>query len=253
MKTALVTGATAGFGRAIATRLAKLNYRLIITGRRQERLTELKNSLTANHKIEVVDLCFDVRNNDECKNALASLPDDFKNIDLLINNAGLAAGASPFDESLMSDFEQMIDTNIKGLLYMTELIVPNMISRKSGHIINISSIAGIEVYPNGHVYCATKHAVNAITKGLRIDLLKYGIRVSSISPGMAETEFSIVRYHGDEEKAKNVYKGVIPLNADDIADAMEFIVTRPAHVCIQDILLSPTQQANTYISHRKEN
>jgi NADP-dependent 3-hydroxy acid dehydrogenase YdfG len=251
MKTALITGATSGFGEAIAYRLAKLNYQLIITGRRQERLSNLKNELINTYKIDVVDLCFDVRDHAACKEAVLSLPENFKNIDLLINNAGLAAGASPFNESLMSDFEQMIDTNVKGLLYMTELIIPTMIERKSGHIINISSIAGVEVYPNGHVYCATKHAVNAITKGLRLDLVKYGIRVSSVSPGMAETEFSIVRYHGDTEKAKNVYQGIAPLCADDIADSVEFIVTRPGHVCIQDILLTPTQQANTYISNRK--
>ena len=152
----------------------------------------------------------------------------------------------------MADFEQMVDTNIKGLLFITKLIVPGMVERKSGHIINISSIAGIEVYPGGSVYCATKHAVNAITKGLRIDLVKYGIKVSSMSPGMAETEFSLVRYHGDAEKAKAVYSGLVPLNAEDIADAVEFIITRPKHVSINDIQINPAQQANTYISFRNE-
>jgi NADP-dependent 3-hydroxy acid dehydrogenase YdfG len=248
---ALITGVTSGFGRAIAFRLARLNYNLIITGRRVERLEELTKQLRSEFPIEVMPLCFDVRDNAACTKAIESIPENLKNIDLLINNAGLAAGASPFDESDLADYDQMIDTNVKGLLYVTKLIVPEMIARQSGHIINISSIAGIEVYPNGSVYCASKHAVNAITKGLRIDLVKHGIKVSSISPGMAETEFSVVRYHGDEEKAKAVYAGLTPLNAEDIADTVEFIVTRPAHVSINDIQINPSQQANTYIAHRK--
>ncbi|NDP21651.1 MAG: SDR family NAD(P)-dependent oxidoreductase [Paludibacter sp.] len=250
MKTALITGATSGFGRAIALRLAALGYHIIITGRRNEHLQELKNVLVDEFSVDVHTLCFDVRNNNACTIAIQSLPENFKNIDLLVNNAGLAAGTSPFQESDLNDYDQMIDTNVKGLLYMTKLIVPGMIEKQSGHIINISSIAGIEVYPNGSVYCASKHAVNAITKGLRIDLVKYGIKVSSISPGMAETEFSVVRYHGDEEKAKAVYAGFTPLNADDIADTVEFIVTRPDHVSINDIQINPSQQANTYITHR---
>lgn len=250
MKTALVTGATSGFGRSIALRLARLGYNLIITGRRVERLETLTKELQDNNSIKVLPLCFDIRSNDTCTKAIQSLPADFKQIDLLINNAGLAAGASPFQDSDLADFDQMIDTNVKGLLYITKLIVPGMIQQKSGHIINLSSIAGIEVYPSGNVYCATKHAVNAITKGLRIDLVKYGIKVSSVSPGMAETEFSTIRYHGNEEKAKAVYAGLTPLNAEDIADAVEFIVTRPAHVSINDIQINPSQQANTYIAHR---
>jgi len=252
MKTALITGTTSGFGKAIALRLAKLGYRLIITGRRKERLDELTDRLKAEYSTEVIPLCFDVRDKEACKNAIASIPENFRNIDVLVNNAGLAAGAAPFDESLEDDFERMIDTNIKGLLYITKLIVPGMIERQSGHIVNISSISGIEVYPNGSVYCATKHAVNAITKGLRIDLVKHNIKVSSISPGMVETEFALVRYHNDEEKAKAVYKGIVPLNADDIAETLEFIVTRPAHVNIIDIQINPTQQANTYITNRKQ-
>jgi len=250
MKTALITGATSGFGRAIALRLAALGYQIIITGRRNERLQNLRNALVDEFSIDVHTLCFDVRNNNDCTIAIQSLPESFKSIDLLINNAGLAAGALPFQESDLNDYDQMIDTNVKGLLYMTKLIVPGMIEKQSGHIINISSIAGIEVYPNGSVYCASKHAVNAITKGLRIDLVKYGIKVSSVSPGMAETEFSLVRYHGDEEKAKAVYAGLTPLNAEDIADTVEFIVTRPDHVSINDIQINPSQQANTYITHR---
>ena len=250
MKTALITGATSGFGKAISFRLAGLGYQLIITGRRQERLEELSKKLISDYSVNVQTLCFDVRENEACTKAFQSLPETFQDIDLLINNAGLAAGASPFDESDLADFDQMIDTNVKGLLYMTKLIVPGMIKRKSGHIINLSSIAGIEVYPTGSVYCASKHAVNAITKGLRLDLVKYGIKVSSVSPGMAETEFSLVRYHGDSDKAKAVYAGLTPLNAEDITDAIEFIVTRPPHVSINDIQLNPAQQANTYISNR---
>jgi len=248
---AFITGVTSGFGKAIAFRLAGLGYNIVITGRRAERLNQLTQQLIEKYPVKVLSLCFDVRDNEACTNAIKSLPFEFANIDLLINNAGLAAGASAFQDSDLADFEQMIDTNIKGLLYITKLIIPGMIARESGHIINISSIAGIEVYPNGSVYCATKHAVNAITKGLRIDLLKHGIKVSSVSPGYAETEFSIIRYHGDEEKAKAVYAGLIPLNAEDIADTVEFIITRPAHVSINDIQLNPAQQANTFISHRK--
>lgn len=250
MKTALITGATSGFGRAIAFRLAGLGYNLIVTGRRQERLDALSIELNSSSNVEVYPICFDVRDNNACKLAIESIPQSLRNIDVLINNAGLAAGALPFDESDLADYDQMIDTNVKGLLYITKLIVPIMITKQSGLIINISSIAGIEVYPNGSVYCASKHAVNAITKGLRIDLVKHGIKVSSISPGMAETEFSLVRYHGDEVKAKAVYKGLTPLNSEDIADTVEFIVTRPSHVSINDIQINPSQQANTYISHR---
>ena len=250
MKTAFITGATSGFGKAIAFRFAALGYNLIVTGRREERLNELIRELNSKYKIEILPLCYDIRDNEACKTAFSSLPEFFKHIDILINNAGLAAGASPFQESDLADYELMIDTNVKGLLYMTKLIVPGMIEQHSGHIVNISSIAGIEVYPNGSVYCASKHAVNAITKGLRIDLIKHGIKVSSVSPGMAETEFSIVRYHGDENKAKAVYGGLTPLIADDIADAVEYIVTRPAHVSINDIQINPAQQANTYIAYR---
>lgn len=250
MKTALVTGVTSGFGRAFALRLAKLGYRLVITGRRNERLMELATLLESEYNTEVFPLCFDVRNRDACSQAIGSIPESFSKIDLLVNNAGLAAGASPFEESELDDFERMIDTNVKGLLYITKLIVPGMIQRKCGHIVNISSIAGIEVYPNGNVYCATKHAVAAITKGLRIDLVKHGIKVSSISPGLVETEFSVVRYHGDVDKAKAVYSGIIPLDAEDIADILEFIVTRPDHVSINDVQVNPRQQANTYVIDR---
>jgi NADP-dependent 3-hydroxy acid dehydrogenase YdfG len=252
MKTAFITGVTSGFGKAFAIRLAKLGYRLVITGRRSDRLESLANELRNKYQTELKTLCFDVRDNEACEKAINSLEAEFKNIDLLVNNAGLAAGSAPFDQSLLNDFERMIDTNVKGLLYITKLIVPTMIARQTGHIVNISSIAGIEVYPNGSVYCASKHAVNAITKGLRLDLVKYGIKVSSISPGMVETEFSIVRFDGDVEKANNVYAGIIPLDAEDIADTLEFIVTRPDHVSINDIQINPKQQANTFLTHRKQ-
>lgn len=246
----MITGATSGFGRAIALRLAKLGYRIIVTGRRKPLLDALVSEIKEKYTSEIIALNFDVRDNGACTQAIQSLQGEYRSIDILVNNAGLAAGASPFNESSLDDFNRMIDTNVKGLLQITKLVVPTMMERKTGLIINLSSIAGIEVYPNGHVYCASKHAVNAITKGLRIDLVKYGIRVSSISPGMAETEFSIVRYHGDEEKAKAVYTGLTPLNAEDIADAVEYIVTRPPHVEICDIQINPAQQANTYISNR---
>ncbi len=251
MKTALITGTTSGFGHAIAFRLAKLGgYKLIITGRRTERLNELTKQLQNDFSIDVHALCFDVRDNKACTEAFKSIPEAFQQIDILINNAGLAAGTLPFDQSDLADYDQMIDTNVKGLIYITKLVVPGMIAQQSGLIINLSSIAGLEVYPNGSVYCASKHAVNAITKGLRLDLVKHGIKVSSVSPGMAETEFSIVRYQGDEEKARAVYTGLTPLNAEDIADTIEFIVTRPSHVSINDIQINPAQQANTYIAHR---
>lgn len=249
---ALITGATSGFGKAIAERMSALGYDLIITGRRNDRLQKLTQDISREHEVKVTPLCFDIQDKNACRLAFESLPEEMKSIDLLVNNAGLASTALPFQESNMEDLEQMIDTNVKGLLYMTQLVVPHMIEHKKGHIINISSIAGIEVYPNGSVYCASKHAVNAITKGLRLDLIHHGIKVSSVSPGMADTEFSVVRFHGDKNKAEAVYAGLVPLSADDIADAVEFIVNRPAHVSINDIQINPVQQANTYISHRDQ-
>jgi 3-hydroxy acid dehydrogenase / malonic semialdehyde reductase len=250
MKTALVTGATSGFGKAFALRLAQLNYRIIITGRRNDRLLAVESEIKNLYHVEVLPLCFDIRSKASCEKAIQSLPKAFSTIDLLVNNAGLAAGASPFQDSDIDDFERMLDTNVKGLIYITKLIVPGMINRKAGHIVNISSIAGLEVYSNGSVYCASKHAVKALTQGLRLDLLQYGIKVSSISPGMVETEFATVRYHGDTEKAKAVYAGIVPLNADDIADVLEFIVTRPDHVMINDVHINPKQQATTFLTHR---
>ena len=251
-KTALITGATSGIGKAAAKKLAALGYNLIITGRRNELLKSLQTEIDANHEKTMI-LNFDVRNRDAAISAWNSLPEEWKKIDLLINNAGLAAGADPINTGIWDNWERMIDTNIKGLLAVSQLVIPGMIERKCGHIINVSSIAGFEVYANGNVYCASKHAVHAITKGMRIDLLQYNIKVSSISPGMVETEFSIVRYNGDKAKADNVYKGLTPLYAEDVADAIEFMITRPAHVNVNDMLLMPASQASGVYSYRNEN
>ena len=249
---AFITGTTAGFGKAIALRMAKLGYHLIITGRRKERLDSLAETLQSEFSVKVLPLCFDVREREACRSSVENLPEEWKKIDVLVNNAGLASGSAPFNEFDIDDWDKMIDTNVRGLLYISRYITPLMVAAKSGHIINLSSIAGREVYPSGNVYCATKHAVNAISQGMRIDLLKHNIKVSSISPGAAETEFSLVRFHGDQAKADAVYQGLTPLNAEDIADAVEYIVTRPAHVNINDIFITPTRQANTYLYNRTE-
>lgn len=244
-KIALITGSTSGIGEACARTLAKLDYDLIIVGRREDRLLKLKNELEESFNSDIYTIQLDVRNQDNVEIAINNLPSNWKNIDLLINNAGLAVGTSDIQEGLVDDWERMIDTNVKGLLYISRSIAPLMIKNQKGHIINISSIAGKEVYPGGNVYCATKHAVEAITKGMRIDMLKHGIKVSSIAPGMVETEFSIVRYKGDNNKAKDVYNGLEPLHAEDVASTMEFIVTRPNNVNINDILIMPTAQASS--------
>ena len=250
-KIAVITGATSGIGKATARKLAKIGYNLILTGRRSERLETIKEELKS-ETVKVLSLCFDIRKTEAIDQVVQSLPEEWKKIDVLVNNAGLAAGADPIYQGLWSDWEQMIDTNIKGLLYFSKQIIPFMMERKKGHIVNVSSIAGKETYANGNVYCATKHAVEAITKGMRIDLLPYNIKVSSVSPGMVETEFSIVRYHGDKEKADNVYKGLTPLYEDDVADAIEYMVTRPSHVNINDMLIMPTAQASAVYNQRSE-
>ncbi len=249
-KIALVTGATSGIGKAVAIDLAIRGYQIIITGRRQDRLDELAHDLKINYEVDVLSLCFDIRDRQKVEEVIVSLPDDWKSIDVLINNAGLAAGLNLFDESDIDDWEKMIDTNVKGLLYISRAVAPIMVAAGKGHIVNISSIAGHQVYERGHVYCATKHAVEAITQGLRIDLLKHGIKVSAVSPGMVETEFSIVRFRGDEQKAKDFYKGLIPLSADDVADAVGYIVSRPKHVCINEMMVMPTAQASAYYNYR---
>lgn len=248
---AAITGATSGIGRAIAFQLASHEYDLILTGRREKLLNEISQTLTFEFGIRILPLCFDIRKKEEAEKYLGHLPSEWQNVDVLVNNAGLAAGFHPIHEGDLADWEQMIDTNIKGLLYATRYIVPLMTARQSGHIINISSIAGKEVYPNGNVYCATKHAIEGLTKGMRIDLLPYGIKVTSISPGAVETEFSLVRFKGDEKRAKEVYKGYQPLKAEDIAEAVWFALSRPPHVNINDILIMPAAQANAVFFDRK--
>jgi len=252
-KTALVTGATSGIGRSTAIMLAQHGYDLIITGRRNDRLDELKQLIESENRVEVLTLNFDIRDYEATKAAIDGLPLRWKTIDLLVNNAGLAAGLDTIQEGKLEKWEQMIDTNVKGLLYISQLVIPLMIARSEGHIVNIGSIAGKEVYLKGNVYCASKHAVDALTKGMRIDLLPHNIRVSSVSPGAVETEFSIVRFDGDVEAANRVYDGFIPLSPDDIAEAILFVVGRPKHVNINDILIMPTAQGNATTIFRQPN
>lgn len=252
-KIALVTGASAGIGRATAQVLAENKFNIIITGRRLKQLEELKNELGIKYKSDVHILNFDIRNEEETSKAIDSLPEAWKKIDVLVNNAGLSVGLNPLQEGVLEDWERMIDTNIKGLLYISKKVIPFMVARNSGHIVNITSIAGKEVYEKGNVYCATKSAVDAITKGMRIDLLKHNIKVTSIAPGMVETEFSIVRFKGDKQKADDVYKGFVPLSGEDVADAILYAVTRPAHVNINDMLIMPTAQASATYVNRNNN
>jgi len=243
-KIALITGASAGIGEACAIKLSENGFDLIIAGRREKNLEKLAKKIQETYKNEVLSLCLDVRNYVEVEKTINSLPEKWKNIDVLVNNAGLAVGVSPIEQGVVDDWDRMIDTNVKGLLYVTRCVSPLMVERKKGLIVNISSIAGKEAYPGGNVYCGTKHAVEAITKGMRIDLLPHNIRVSSIAPGMVETEFSLVRFKGDENKAEQVYNGFEPLKAEDIADSLLFIATRPDHVSINDILIMPSAQAS---------
>ncbi len=245
MKIALITGATSGIGRASALKFAENNFNIIITGRREEKLKELNDEILSNYSIKVHSLNFDIRNLDEVNSAIDSLPEDWKSIDVLINNAGLAVGVSQIQEGIIDDWERMIDTNIKGLLYITRKVCPLMIKQNKGHIINIASIAGKEVYPGGNVYCASKHAVDALSKAMRIDMLKHNIKVTNIAPGMVETEFSIVRFKGDSNSADKVYEGLKPLSGEDIAEVAIFAATRPPHVCINDIVVMPTSQASS--------
>ena len=247
---ALITGATSGIGEACAKRFAKASYNLIITGRRKERLNNLAEMLRKTHQIEVVELCFDVRDLNEVKKQLEGLEDSWKKIDVLINNAGLAAGKDPIQEGSIDDWDRMIDTNVKGLLYVSKTVIPWMTAQNKGDIINIASIAGKEVYPDGNVYCASKFAVDALSKAMRIDLVKHGIRVTNIAPGMVETEFSEVRFHGDKDISANVYKGFEALQAKDIADCIWFAVSRPPHVQIGDMLILPTAQASSTIVNK---
>ncbi|MDE5611757.1 MAG: SDR family NAD(P)-dependent oxidoreductase, partial [Odoribacter sp.] len=234
-KVALITGATSGIGKATALKAAQAGYDIIITGRREERLQTLAREIREKG-VEVLTLNFDIRQPEAVQQAVDSLSGNWRNIAVLVNNAGLAVGISPIQEGILDDWERMIDTNVKGLLYMTRAVAPLMIANQAGHIVNLASIAGKEVYPGGNVYCATKHAVDALSKAMRTDMLKHNIKVTNIAPGMAETEFSIVRYKGDETAAKNVYQGMTPLTDEDIADTILFAITRPAHVCLNDIV-----------------
>ena len=248
-KIALITGATSGIGKATAIALSKLSINLIICGRRQERLIALKEQLQ--NQVKVHTLSFDVRDKDTVFSSIQSLPQEFQNIDILINNAGNAHGLDPIQEGNMDDWDAMMDINVKGLLYVSKAITPGMVARKSGFVINVGSTAAKEVYPNGNVYCATKHAVDALTQGMRMDFNPYGIRVGAIHPGLVETEFSNVRFKGDDERADKVYKGFEPLHPKDIAEAIVFMVTRPAHVTIGDMVVLPTAQAAVTMIHKE--
>jgi NADP-dependent 3-hydroxy acid dehydrogenase YdfG len=253
MKTALITGATSGIDEATAYAFAEKGFRLILTGRRADRLNSIADELTGRYSTNVITLDFDVRNRQETETAINSIPDRFKSIDILVNNAGLAVGLSHVQDGNIDDWDRMIDTNIKGLLYITRTVAPLMIARRKGHIVNVGSIAGREVYENGGVYCATKHAVDALSQAMRIDMLDSGIKVTNVCPGATETEFSIIRFKGDVERAKKVYEGYHALSADDIAEIVTWIVSMPEHVCINDILIMPTAQANATKFNKIEN
>jgi 3-hydroxy acid dehydrogenase / malonic semialdehyde reductase len=247
---AIITGATSGIGYATARLLAENKFDLVITGRRKERLLKLKGELETGYKVKVLELCFDVRSRPEVIQAFSKLTDEWKSIEVLINNAGLASGLNSIQEGDIGDWEQMIDTNFKGLLYVTKEVLPLMIACEKGHIVNISSIAGHEEYEKGNVYCASKHAVSSLSKSMRIDLVKHNIKVTDVSPGMVETEFSVVRFHGDKQAAKKFYEGFIPLSAYDVADAILYILTRPSHVCINEMLIMPTAQASASVVNK---
>ncbi|MBT8234015.1 MAG: SDR family NAD(P)-dependent oxidoreductase [Saprospiraceae bacterium] len=249
-KIILITGATSGIGKASAEVFAKKGYDLIITGRRQKKLNDLSYKLAKKYAVKTLPLCFDIRILKEVKKATQKIKGKWKNIDILLNNAGLAKGFHEIHEGVIEDWDIMIDTNLKGLLYMTRMIAPSMVKKKKGHIINIASVAGKEVYPKGNVYCATKFAVDALTKAMRIDLHKYGLKVSQVAPGHVEqTEFSLVRFNGDEDKSK-IYQDFKPVNSKDIAKIVYFIASQPKHVNIQDILVMGTQQASSNFINR---
>jgi len=250
-KRVFITGATSGFGKAIAEIFARNGHDCIITGRREERLDELQRDLEQKFNVAIYTLCFDVRKKEDVNKAILGLPHEWKDIDILVNNAGLALGRDYFDEADMDDWETMLDTNVKGLLYVTRALLPSMTKRKTGHVINIGSTAAKEVYEKGNIYCASKSAVDAVSQSMRIDLLRHGIKVTAVHPGAAETEFSKVRFKGDEETAKSVYKGFKPLVAEDVASVVYFCTTLPDHVCINDLVLTSTSQANSFYFHRQ--
>jgi 3-hydroxy acid dehydrogenase / malonic semialdehyde reductase len=245
-----ITGATSGFGKAIAEKFAATGDHLIITGRRKDRLEKITTDLQKEFGINVLPLNFDVRDKESVFRELQNLPEQWRTIDILINNAGLALGRDYLDDASLDDWDTMIDTNVKGLLYVTKAVMPYLKKGAGGHIINIGSIAGKEVYEKGNAYCASKHAVDAISKSMRVDLLRHSIKVTAIHPGAAETEFSLVRFKGDETVAKSVYTGFQPLNANDIADVVLYCANLPAHVCINDLTIMPTAQASSVYFHK---
>lgn len=253
MRTVLITGASSGIGAACAKTLAREgNYRLLLCARREVRLLELKSQLEKDFEnIEIHTFVLDVQNREEVFDRIENLPASWKNVDVLINNAGLSQGLDAVQDGNPDDWDRMIDTNVKGLLYVTRVVTPLLKQSQNAHIVNLGSIAGKEVYPNGNVYCATKHAVDALNKAMRIDLLPFGIKVTAINPGMVETEFSEVRFKGDKDRAKSVYHGLIPLSGEDIAETIAFVLSRPAHVNINDLLIMPTAQANGTLVNRK--
>ncbi|MFH2035211.1 MAG: SDR family NAD(P)-dependent oxidoreductase [Candidatus Zixiibacteriota bacterium] len=250
-KIVVVTGASVGIGQAIAEIFAQNGARLILMARRMEKLRKLSDSLSKKYKTDSICIELDVRNQPDVDKVINDLPAKWKKIDILINNAGLSRGLTKLYEGELLDWEEMIDTNIKGLLYVSRAVVSGMVARKRGHIVNIGSVAGHQVYPGGNVYCATKHAVDALTRGLQLDLLDSPVRVSTVDPGMVETEFSLVRFRGDKDRAKTVYTGLRPLKAIDVAEAVLFCVTRPAHVTIQQVIIMPTDQATAMMVNRK--
>ncbi len=248
----LITGATSGIGEACAKKFAAAKHDLIITGRRKERLDELKNDLESEHGITVLPLCFDVQDKAAVFNAISTLSAEWQNIAILINNAGLALGRDNFEDADLNDWETMLNTNVHGLLYITKAVIPFMIAKKEGHIVNMGSVAGKEVYERGNGYCASKFAVDALNRAMRIDLLKHNIKVTGIHPGAVETEFSLVRYKGDTATASSTYNGIIPLTGEDIAEVIFYSTHLPAHVCINDLVITPTQQADAFYFNRNQ-
>ncbi|MBM3434766.1 MAG: SDR family NAD(P)-dependent oxidoreductase [Bacteroidetes bacterium] len=249
-KIVLITGATSGIGKACAIKFAQNGYDVIITGRRNDRLQTLAKEIESNHKVKVLSLRFDIQKNEEVQNAIGFLDEKWDKIDVLINNAGLALGLDPVQEGSFGDWDTMIDTNLKGLLYVSRAVSELMIRNGSGQIINIGSIAGKEVYPKGNVYCATKHAVDGLTKAMQLDLFRHNIKVSQVAPGAVETEFSEVRFKGDTDRAGKIYEGYKPLTPEDVADAVYYVATAPAHVNISDLLIMPMAQANATTFHK---
>ena len=245
-----ITGATAGFGKACAYQFAAHGYNIILNGRRTDRLLEISDDIKSKHNVDVFQLPFDVRNEQNVFICIDSLPDEWKQIDVLFNNAGLAAGRDYFEEASIDDWNTMIDTNVKGFLYVAKAVSELMVKNRKGHIINMGSVAGKEVYEKGNVYCATKFAVDALSQSMRIDLLRHGIKVTAINPGAAETEFSLVRFRGDTDTAKKIYDGIQPLTAEDVAEIVYYCTTLPAHVCINDLSVTCTQQASTIYFNR---